>query len=170
MEKRGSEEELHSFIDEFNRYAEIYSKRGFKLTYHNHSFEFAKTRDGRTYFDHLVDGLDPDNTSFVFDTYWAQYAGVEVRGMIERLSGRIDILHLKDMEIVLERDGNGKVTKNYPSIAEIGAGNINFFDIIPIAEKCGVKYFVTEDDRCIEGRSLEYAKRSADYIKKNLLT
>ena len=169
-ERRGSEKELYSFIHEFNRLAEIYSKRGFKLTYHNHSFEFAKTTDGRTYFDHLIDGLDPNNTSFVFDTYWAQYAGVDVRRMIERLSGRIEILHLKDLEIVLEKDDNGTVTNNYPGIAEIGAGNINFSDIIPVAEKFGVKYFVVEDDRCIKDRSLEYAKRSADYIKKNLLT
>ena len=97
----------------------------------------------------------------MFDTYWAQYAGVDVRMMIERLSGRIDILHLKDMEVSWS---DGK-----PAITEIGSGNINFKDIIPLAEKCGVKHFVTEDDRCIKDRSLECAKISADYIKKYLL-
>ena len=169
MDIRASDEKTFAFIDEFNSFAKIYSERGFKLTYHNHAFEFRKMSDGRTVFDHLIEKLDPETSSFVFDTYWAQFGGVNVLEMIERLKGRIDILHLKDMEILVDTSDPKRGTVTTPSIAEIGAGNINFAEIIPLAEKCGVKYFVTEDDRCVEGRSLEYAKRSADYIKKNLL-
>ena len=161
MQMRDSLEGAEAFAKEFNELAKIYGERGYKLTYHNHAFEFRKFQDGKTVFDHLIESLDPDFTSFVFDTYWAQYAGVDVRMMIERLSGRIDILHLKDMEVSWS---DGK-----PAITEIGSGNINFKDIIPLAEKCGVKHFVTEDDRCIKDRSLECAKISADYIKKYLL-
>ena len=51
----------------------------------------------------------------------------------------------------------------------VGEGNINFKRIIDVAEAAGVKYFVVEDDRCPEGKSLEYAKISADYIKANLV-
>ena len=32
-----------------------------------------------------------------------------------------------------------KVTVSAPAIIEVGSGNINFKDIIPLAEKCGVK-------------------------------
>ena len=166
---RGDDEKIYKFIDEFNALAQIYSKYGYKLTYHNHAFEFRKTNDGKTVFDHLIDNLDPQTTSFVFDTYWAQYGGIDVRMMIERLSGRIDILHLKDMAVTIDTSNPSSGTPTTPSIAEIGAGNINFKDIIPLAEKCGVKYFVVEDDRCIAGRSLEYANRSAEYIRNNLL-
>ena len=161
MQMRGSVEGTEEFIKEFNRLACEYGKRGYKLTYHNHAFEFRKTPDGKTFFDRLIEELDPENTSFVFDTYWAQYAGIDVRMMIERLKGRIDILHLKDMAVSCE--------DSKPMITEIGSGNINFKDIIPTAERCGVKYFVTEDDRCVKDRSLECAKISADYIKANLL-
>lgn len=169
MDVRGTREKVEIFIEQFNKYAKIYAKYGFKLSYHNHSFEFVKFDDGRTIFDLLIEKLDPENTSFVLDTYWVQHGGCDVRKMIERLKGRIDILHLKDMEAnVLYTLADGK-TLSAPAIVEIGAGNINFEDIIPLAEECGVKYFVAEDDRCVEGRSLEMAKRSADYIKKNFI-
>lgn len=160
---------VRTFISEFNAMARIYHSHGFKLTYHNHSFEFVKLSDGKTIFDHLVEEFDPECTSFVLDTYWVQHGGADVRATIERLNGRIDILHLKDMEACHHyslADGKGLAA---PAIIEVGAGNINFKDIIPTAEKCGVKYFVVEDDRCPEGRSLEMAKRSADYIKANLI-
>ncbi len=178
---RGSVEALEAFIAKFNEMAAIYNKHGFKLTYHNHSFEFVKLEDGKTLFDHLVDGLDPKTTSFVLDTHWVQHGGADVRATIERLAGRIDILHIKDMEACHETvynvvevvDGQPQIKRVSvcaPAIIEIGQGNINFKDIIPLAEKCGVKYFVVEDDRApATGDSFAAVKKSADYIKANLL-
>ena len=172
---------LRVFIAKFNEMAAIYNKQGFKLTYHNHSFEFVKLEDGKTLFDHLVEELDPKTTSFVLDTHWVQHGGADVRATIERLAGRIDILHLKDMEachkttynVVEVVDGQPqikKVTVSAPAIIEVGQGNINFKDIIPLAEKCGVQYFVVEDDRAPStGDSFAAVKKSADYIKANLL-
>ena len=169
MAARDDIEGLNAFIDEFNRMARIYHERGFKLTYHNHSFEFKKLPDGKTLFDHLVEKLDPECTSFVLDTYWVQHGGADVRATIERLRGRIDILHLKDMEACHRYQLADGKTLVAPAIIEIGAGNINFKDIIPLAEECGVKYFVVEDDRCIAGRSFEINAKSADYIKKHFV-
>ncbi len=178
---RESIEALKAFIKEFNDIAAVYAKDGFKLTYHNHSFEFKKLEDGKTIFDYLIDGLDPKNTSFVLDTYWCQHGGIDVRAMIERLAGRIDILHLKDMEscheysfdtIVVNENGKPEIKTQSlaaPAIIEVGAGNINFKDIIPLAEKCGVKYFVVEDDRCIPEIYFDINKRSADYLKANFI-
>lgn len=48
--------------------ATLYAKEGYKLTYHNHSFEFVKIRDNKTIMDYLYEQLDPQNVSFVFDT------------------------------------------------------------------------------------------------------
>ena len=169
MSARGDLEGLNAFINEFNALAKVYAAHGFKLTYHNHSFEFKKLPDGKTLFDHLVEKLDTETTSFVLDTHWVQHGGADVRAVIEKLAGRIDILHLKDMEACHRYElADGKIL-NAPAIIEIGAGNINFADIIPLAEKCGVKYFVVEDDRCIPGRSYEINKKSADYLIEHFL-
>ena len=167
-EPRKSLDALKDFILEFNRLAEKFAKHGLKFTYHNHSFEFKKF-DGKTIFDYLVEGLDPATTSFVLDTYWVQHGGADVRATIERLNGRIDILHLKDMEACHKytlADGSALAA---PAITEIGNGNINFKDIIPLAEKCGVKYFVVEDDRAPTVGSFDAVKKSADYILKSFI-
>ncbi len=166
---RGNVEALDAFIDKFNSLAAEYAKHGMKLTYHNHSFEFKKLEDGRTLFDHLVEKFDKDNVSFVLDTYWLQHGGKDIREVIEMLAGRVDILHIKDMEAC--RDVRiGDATVSVPYITEIGSGNLNFKSIIATAEACGVKCFVVEDDRAVDVGSFEAVKRSADYIKANLLS
>ena len=168
FEARGNLEALNKFIDEFNACAAKYAEYGMKLTYHNHSFEFKKLEDGRTLFDYLVEKFDKNNVSFVLDTYWLQHGGVDIRETIEKLAGRVDILHIKDME-ACHHITVGDRGFDVPYITEIGAGNLNFKSIISLAEKCGVKYFVVEDDRAVDVGSFDAVKRSADYIKANLL-
>ena len=168
---REDEEELDKFIALFNETARKYAPYGMKLTYHHHSFEFKKLSDGRsTLFDKLVEGFTEPNISFVLDTYWLQHGGKDVRATIEQLAGRVDILHLKDMEAMKRYTVAGTNAAFFgPAITEIGSGNINFKDIIPLAEKCGAKYFVVEDDRAPEVGSYDAVRRSADYIKAELL-
>ena len=151
-EARESLDALKAFIEKANEFAAYIAKSGFKFTYHNHSFEFRKF-EGKTMLDYLVEGFDKDNVSFVLDTYWVQHGGGDVRAWMEKLAGRIDILHLKDM---------GMSDKQY--ITEIGQGNINFDGIIETAEKIGVKYYVVEQDTC-PGDPFDSLKISRDYIK-----
>ena len=166
---RDSLDNTKKFICTFNEMAKIYKEYGFKLTYHNHSFEFVKAEGYKTYFDFLVDGLDPENTSFCLDTYWVQHGGADIRATIERLKGRIDILHLKDMVANnIYSLANGRSLSS-PIYGCIGDGNIDFATVIPLAQECGTKYFVVEDDRCRAGEYMNDAKKSADYIKKYLV-
>lgn len=165
---RESVEALNAFIYEFNTAATKYAKYGMKLTYHNHSFEFRRLEDGRTLFDHLIEKFDKENVTFVLDTYWLQHGGMDIREMIERLKGRVDILHIKDME-ACRNITIGGCQVAVPYITEIGSGNLNFKSIIPLAEACGVKYFVVEDDRAVDVGSYDAVKKSADYIIENLL-
>ena len=136
------------------------AKHGMKFTYHNHSHEFIKLANGKTPMDMLVEGLDPVNTSFVLDTYWVQHGGADVRYWIEKLQGRIDILHLKDMQRRVEFcEGFG-----HHFFAEVGSGNMNWPLILESAQKAGVQYYIVEQDLC-PGDSLESVKASAEYLK-----
>ena len=158
---RTTKEGLMQFIDTANEVGNKLSKYGMKFTYHNHHFEFAKI-EGKTLMDYMIEGFDPATVSFVLDTHWVQYGGYDVKKMIERLAGRVDILHLKDMGVSL---GDWKT-----DITEIGNGNINFADIIPLAEKTGVKDFVVEQDRNFATEnSMESIATSYRYIKENLM-
>ena len=149
--------DIENFIKKANDFAEYTYKNGFKFSYHNHSHEFIKYENGKTAFEMLVDGLNPETTSFVLDTYWVQHGGADVRFWIEALKNRVNILHIKDMK----RGSEG------PEFAEIGAGNLYWNGIIPLAEACNVKHFVVEQDIC--GNPLESIKTSSDYLHKNFI-
>ena len=155
-EARESLDALYRFVEQFNEFAAKVNKYGFKFTYHNHSFEFARL-GGKRIIDVLVDGLDPKTTSFVLDTYWVQHGGGDVIWWMNKLAGRIDILHLKDMAMS---------DKQY--ITEIGQGNLNFDGIIETAEKIGVKHYVVEQDTC-PGDPFDSLKISYDYIKSKYM-
>lgn len=160
---KAEEDQLHSweaFIEKANRVAANCAKHGMKFTYHNHSHEFIRLPNGKTPMDMLVEGLDPENTSFVLDTYWVQHGGGDVRGWIEKLAGRIDILHLKDMQRLPVFDN----TLGWQMYTEIGRGNLDWPLILEAAERAGVRYYVVEQDVC-PGDSLASMKISADYLK-----
>ena len=150
-----SVEAVERFIEQANTVANNVYPHGFKFTYHNHSHEFRLLENGRTAMDMLVEGLDPVKTSFVLDTYWVQHGGGDVRHWIEKLAGRIDILHLKEM---------GRNDKG-PFITEVGNGNIWWEGVLETAEKAGVKHYVVEQD-IWPGDPFDSIAQSAAYLKK----
>ena len=157
-----SVDEVLAFIEQANIVGEKAARNGMKFTYHNHSHEFLRWENGKTTMDMLVEGLDPETTSFVLDTYWVQHGGGDVRAWIEKLAGRIDILHLKDMKRVMPADKNEPVQR----ITEIGNGNLSWDLILDTADKCGVKYYVVEQDNGYEINCFSSIRRSADYLKQ----
>ena len=94
----------------------------------------------------------------MLDTYWLQHGGKDTRETIESLAGRVDILHLKDMAISLEGGA-------HPYITEIGNGNINYDEVIDVANEIGVKHFIVEQDKC-DGDPLESARISCENLKR----
>lgn len=146
---------IKKFIRDVNAFADKIAQHGFKFTFHNHQREFRRF-DGKLWIDYLIDGFDPDTTSFVLDTYWVQEGGADIRHMMERLAGRIDILHLKDMKVLPDKTH---------TICEIGEGNLWWDGIIKTAEDIGVKYYVVEQDHC-DGDPFDSIRISADYLKR----
>ena len=155
-------DDVYAFIDQANAVAEKAAKNGMKFTYHNHSHEFFRWENGKTTMDMLVEGLDAENTSFVLDTYWVQHGGADIRYWIEKLAGRIDILHLKDMKRVIPATPGEPVHR----ITEIGNGNLSWDLILDTADRSGVKYYVVEQDNGYEVNCFAYIRTSANYLKK----
>ncbi len=165
-EARDNYDELMRFIEQYNKLAAIYSKEGFKLTYHNHSFEFIQPRadSTKTVMDYLYENFDKDNITFVLDTCWVSNAGGDVCGWLEKLEGRIDILHLKDLRSSF-CDGSNWAIKN--DLCEIGQGNIFWERVLNTAEKVGVKYYVVEQDgNWRDGDPFKSLQISRDYLDK----
>lgn len=152
-------DELERFIEKANVVAEKAAKNGMKFTYHNHSHEFIRMSNGKTAMEMLIDGLDKNNATFVLDTYWVQHGGGDPCQWIEKLAGRIDILHLKDMCRI-------KADHDVQQITEIGGGNMNWDGIIKAAEKAGVKYYVVEQDSNWNPNCFAAIRHSADFLRK----
>ena len=153
-----SKENLLAFIKEFNEAAESYAKKGYKLTYHNHNFEFLRIDGTKTMMDYLYEGFDPDTVSFVLDTCWVAAGGGDVRHWMEKLAGRIDILHLKDMML---NKNNMTAT-----MTEVGNGTLYWEGIIKTAEEIGVSHYIIEQDaNFIGGNPLTSLEQSVNFLK-----
>ena len=148
-----SAKEVEIFIEKANDLAERLFEYGISFSYHNHSNEFITLDNGITAYDMLIDGLTSKNAYFMPDTYWIQHGGGDVRYYIEKLKGRIKILHLKDAR--MKSDGM--------SFAEIGRGNLFWRGILDSAKRSGVEYYVVEQDKC-DISPLESMRISADYL------
>ena len=162
-----TKDEVEAFIKRANAVADKLYEHGLKFTYHNHSHEFKKVDGNVSAWDMLIDGLNPEKTSFVLDTCWIANAGGDVCQWIEKLAGRIDILHLKDRGYTMIDYDPESDDRYRLDLMEVGGGNLNWDGIIKSAEKAGIKYYCVEQDRNFtEGTAFDYLKKSADFLKK----
>ncbi|MCM8901724.1 sugar phosphate isomerase/epimerase [Caldicoprobacter algeriensis] len=125
---------------------------GLNLHYHNHAFEFQKF-DGKYGLDILIDNTDADVVKLEVDTFWVQYAGVDPVDYLKGLSGRVTMVHLKDM-----------IKGQEPPFAEVGEGCIDIAGIIRISREIGVQWGIVEQDVC-QRPPLESVKLSIDNLR-----
>jgi sugar phosphate isomerase/epimerase len=126
---------------------------GLKLLYHNHSFEFQQF-DGQAGLDIFFEATDPNLVGSELDTYWVQHGGKDPVEYLNKLSGRVPLVHLKDMANDEKR-----------SFAEVGTGSMDFDAIVKAAESAGAKWFIVEQDVC-PGDPLESARASFQNVKE----
>lgn len=155
MPNGASEENLNTFIKEFKRVAKTISENGSQLFYHNHHWEFSRCQDGELMIDKLTKAFAPNELQITLDTYWVQYAGGDVCDVVDKLSGRLTAVHLKDLTIV----GNDQ------RMERVGYGNLNFAKIVKHLEKAGTKYLLVEQDNCYEMDPFDCLKQSYEYLK-----
>lgn len=105
---------------------------GYLCAYHHHEFEFDVS-DGVRPFELLVADTDPALIYFELDVYWLKVGGEDPKGVIERLHGRVKLVHLKDMAA----DG---------AMADVGAGTLDFPTLIAAAKASGAEHFIVEHD------------------------
>ena len=143
-------EDYDRFVSGYKEAAKRIAAAGAYFMYHNHHMEFMRAADGRLYIEKLADAFKPEEMGFTLDTYWVQYGGGDPAQWIEKLSGRVPCIHLKDMACV----------DRQPRMAVVGEGNINFDRVLEKAEAAGTKYLLVEQDDCYGEDPFECLKRS----------
>ena len=154
-EYRDSLEKVKSFCDQFEASSRRIQELGSRLMYHNHAFEYDAL-EGTTIMDYICNRFPAEYLGITLDTYWVEYAGVDVISEIRRHKGRLQRIHLKDMEILA--DG----TRRY---APVGYGVMDFQAICAEAEKAGCEYAYVEQDECFHRDPFDCLKMSLEYLK-----
>jgi sugar phosphate isomerase/epimerase len=98
---------------------------GFRLLYHNHSFEFDPLNDQSCGMDTLLRETDPALVAFEVDTYWVERGGRDSRQFIEERADRIGMIHAKELR------------KKDQADVPAGQGDIDFKFIVSFARKHG---------------------------------
>lgn len=118
---------------ELSAVAPQYAAAGLTLCYHNHAFEFELSDGDKTGLDVLFD--DAPDVQAELDTFWVKKGGQDIPEYLKRLSGRVPLVHLKDMD----SEGN---------FAPVGAGTVDYPALFAAAEAAGAKFYLVEQDSC----------------------
>lgn len=141
------------FVRTYRAVAQTLGANGKYFMYHNHDQEFKRHPDGsgQIILERLMQDIPADTMGFTLDTYWVQAGGGDPAQWLEKLSGRIPCIHLKDFAY-------GR------KMAVIGEGNINFDRVFEKAEKGGTQFMLVEQDDCNGEDPIECLRRSYQYL------
>jgi len=86
---------------------------------------------------------------------WVDVAGQNVVNWMQKLSGRLPLIHVKDRVAGSER-----------KFAEVGTGVVDIAAAVSAAEGCGAEYLVVEQDNDWSGSPLESVAVSFGNLKR----
>ena len=140
--------------ERLNKLAQQVKAERMTLLYHNHSFEFGYY-DGRLGLEHLLDSA-PD-LGLELDLGWCREGGVDPTPLIEKYSGRLKRVHVKDRAPAGENSGQD-------GWADVGYGVIDWAPLLRAAKNAGTEWFVVEHDAPAD--PVKTVRRSFDYLEK----
>lgn len=133
-EVRASLDGWRRLADQLNEAGQLTQRRGMRMAYHNHDFEFTPT-EGQLPLDVLAERVDASLVDFELDIYWAVKAGQEPRALLARLPNRFPLWHLKDAGPAPARD-----------MRDVGAGTIDFGSLFALPEARTLRHAFIEHD------------------------
>ncbi len=139
------------WVETFPPIAKKIAQAGKLFMYHNHDQEFKKI-GGRLVMEKLMEAVSADQMGFTVDTFWVQAGGGDPAQWLEKLSGRIPCIHLKDFAY-------GR------KMAVVGEGNINFARVFQMAQAGGTQYMLVEQDDCGGEDPFQCLRRSYEYLR-----
>ncbi len=149
------ENPIEKLFSDYKVVAQTLKDNGKYFMYHNHAHEFEKHGD-KLLIDQIAENFDKDILGFTLDTFWVQCGGGNPAEWIEKFSGRLPCIHLKDYA------PKGSWERK---MMPVGEGNLNWSKIFEAAEKAGTKYMLVEQDDCNGEDPFDCVKRSYDYLR-----
>jgi sugar phosphate isomerase/epimerase len=160
------------YAERFNRAADMARAAGLtQLLYHNMPFGFTPGEDtsghqpDKTFGHQIVwDRIDHPNCGIQLDVYWVKLAGLNPAAILKSLSGRVKIMHLKDLPSGMP------VAYEHPDpkdVLDIGAGVMDWPEVLRAARSAGVEHFTVEPpDVANAAELMVHARKSYDYLSR----
>jgi len=160
--ERGGIDVIKAIAEKLNRAGEKCRAAGMSFCYHNHAFEFA-TEKGATLFQVMLDHTDPKLVAFELDVFWVSVAGLDPAEFLQKLAGRVPLLHLKD-----KAEGTAVMYKeSVPPTAfkEVGSGVLDWPKVLRAAAAAKVAHYFVEQDQT-PGDPVDSLRQSYGYLSK----
>jgi sugar phosphate isomerase/epimerase len=160
--ERGGIDVIKAIAEKLNRAGEKCRVAGMSFCYHNHAFEFA-TEKGATLFQVMLEHTDPKLVAFELDVFWVSVAGLDPAEFLQKLAGRVPLLHLKD-----KAEGTAVMYKeSVPPTAfkEVGSGVLDWPKVLRAAAAAKVAHYFVEQDQT-PGDPVDSLRRSFGYLSK----
>jgi len=160
--ERGGIDVIKAIAEKLNRAGEKCRAAGMSFCYHNHAFEFA-TEKGATLFQVMLEHTDPKLVAFELDVFWVSVAGLDPAEFLQKLAGRVPLLHLKD-----KAEGTAVMYKeSVPPTAfkEVGSGVLDWPKVLRAAAAAKVAHYFVEQDQT-PGDPVDSLRQSFGYLSK----
>ena len=165
-ESRKTLTSYQKMVADWNKVGEITKASGIQFGYHNHNFEFEMVEGKVPYFDIFLQELDKNLVTMELDLFWATKAGQNPVELFKKYPGRFQLFHMKDM---YTRQDPSFTTSGISDFAPVGAGLINFKEILAAKDIAGLKYMIVEQDKSREERIFDDIKTSITNLKTKIL-
>ena len=162
VDERGGLEKIRVLTDKLNRAGEKCRAAGLRFCYHNHAFEF-EPMEGTTGFQVMMDRLDPKLCDFELDCFWVSVAGHDPAKLLQELSGRVPLVHLKDKPAgapVMYKE-----SVDHATFKEVGHGSLDWKAILRAAKQAKVEHYFVEQDYT-PGDPLDSLRQSYGFLSK----
>jgi sugar phosphate isomerase/epimerase len=162
--QRGGLDVFKKLADTLNKSGEKVKAAGMTLCYHNHAFEF-EPMEGTTGLELLMKQTQKGLVSLELDVFWVSVAGHDPVALLEKYSGRVALVHLKDKASGIPVQFNERVAKE--AFKEVGNGTVNFPAVLAAAKKAGVKNYFVEQDQT-PGDPIASLRESYKYLRRQM--
>jgi sugar phosphate isomerase/epimerase len=160
--ERGGIDVIKKIAEKLNIAAGKAHAAGMSFCYHNHAFEFATEKD-TTLFQVLLDNTDKKLVGIELDLFWVSVAGLDPVQMLQKLAGRVPLVHLKD-----KAEGTPVMYKeSVPRTAfkEVGSGVLDWPKILRAAAAAKVQHYFVEQDQT-PGDPVASLRQSYAFVSK----
>jgi len=165
-EARKTLDSYKRMVAEWNKVGKIMKEHGIQFGYHNHNFEFGMVEGKVPYFDVFMVEMDKDLITMEIDLFWVTKAGQNPIEIMNRYPGRFQLFHMKDM---FSREAPYFTTTGVTDFAPVGAGVINFREILAVKDVAGMKYMFVEQDSTKDGKPFDSLQTSITNLTTKIL-